>query len=217
MDALTTHSQPVTASKENWHIETISKALLSAEYAVFFVGIPILPPGQQKQELQRSFFNPLSDFIRCSLVSVPTSTLESASLALDPTEWENTKLKSALCLSLKKSTGAIIFFPLLSGTLVFLIVLGSIATISDSFSHAFSAAMAAALGAAITGTLFTLDEVRNLSFKRILDKELARRKGKFGSLNSLPVMTRALGTGTLTGVILLNRLFRTIFSLRINT
>lgn len=55
----------------------IGRTLLVAEAATTAIGIPWLPPTPRTQALRREFYEPLKDFVRQSLVGVPTPELES--------------------------------------------------------------------------------------------------------------------------------------------
>lgn len=197
MDDQNINSGIKTSKKSDWHIESISKTLLSAEAAELWVGIPILPPSAQRSVLLKSYFEPLSEFVKCNLVSVPTQILLIVDKALDPFSRDNDideEFKTTLEQTLRKSFSDRIFFPLLSGTLVFLLVLGSIIPLSFGISNAFFAASTAGLGGALAGSLFTLEGVRHLSFKKVIERELARRQGKFGETSSLPIKIPVMGS-----------------------
>jgi hypothetical protein len=60
------------------HYATIGKTLLVCEAGtVFQAGIPMLLPCREVRSLSRNYEGPLDDYIRISLVGVPTAALES--------------------------------------------------------------------------------------------------------------------------------------------
>lgn len=66
-------------SKQNIEsqIETINKTLLNAETSFFNIGVPIIFPTKRVREIQKSINEPLFDYLRIELQTVPTIVLEN--------------------------------------------------------------------------------------------------------------------------------------------
>lgn len=170
------------------HIETVAKTLLTLEYCILWVGLPLVKPNKKRSEYAKEYFHPLHDYVKCSLVSVPTSELELLleHFQLDPaihSEPQN-ELDALISLPLWEK----LYFPVLSILVVSAITFCSIMPLTSSIQHTFYATVSASLGALIASMVMVMEPIRRHSFKNILLNELKRRKGVFGSGEKITIM-----------------------------
>lgn len=175
----------------NEDIEVISSLLLTLETVLFNVGIPIIPDGKDRRALKQAYFSPYEEYIKCSLVTVPTSHLLQYIENLDfRSQDEKTQdiIKKSLVI---KNIFEIIFFPLIVMGLTFSIVFPISLPYSASIMNAMLSATFSTLGALAGAILSTTDSYRYYTFKHILNNEISRREGKIGFLptRKIPLTT----------------------------
>ena len=153
----------------------IGETLSISEVVTIRVGVPWLPPGQKQKELSKQYHGPLEDFIRSSLVSVSTETLDHYcedlnSFATEPDNNDSLYIPS-LCPAERFFFCLVVFLILFTTSLALGLLLGSTrsATLTLSIITSIPAALLAA---------FPCMEIqRRSSFYYFLNKELNRRRG----------------------------------------
>lgn len=179
------HREPATApaQKIGDHYAQIGQALMTCEAAFCSVGIPWLPPSRRVSALRQQCDQPLKEFLRCSLVTVSTSSLESYLddlQSLPATEDSAHELSIAIDSPIERHA-----FSALTGVVTAAVALASLQTINLSLTGTVIAATAlTAIGVAIAEFLSN-DWARRVTFHRELLAELKRRKG-----SDRPSMTR---------------------------
>jgi len=173
-------------TSEEYYVEILANTLLSAEASVLWIGIPILPVNSTRRKFRSEFFGPIEDYIRCSLVSIPTPELIILADSLTSTN-NQADQKEALQKKLALKLTDRLLFPTLSTMIVFTLVLFSISPLSSSLGYAFNAALGASLGACLASSTIVLEPVRYISFNTLLRNELKRRQGKFGTCEPVPI------------------------------
>lgn len=173
--------------REYYHIETVANMWLSLEFNVFWIGIPLLPITPERKALKKEFFHPIDDYIRCSLASIPTPDIMRMEQSLGLKNHD--EISRQLIKKIRLSTFDICYFPILSSCLVFTLVYCMILTTPSAGFYAFYTAGTAAFGGGLASSLMTFEKNRILSLKNILQNELKRRKGKFGSLEGVPALS----------------------------
>lgn len=179
-------SSEAKKTSEEYYVEILANTLLSAEVSVLWIGIPLLPSNSTRRKFRSEFFSPIEDYIRCSLVSIPTPELIILADSLVPTNNQahhHNILQNKLALNLTDK----LFFPTLSTMIVFTLVILSISPLSSSLGYAFNAALGASLGACLASSTMVLEPIRYISFNTLLKNELKRRQGKFGTCEPIPI------------------------------
>lgn len=158
----------------NEQYRTIGETLEICEAATFRVGVPWLPPSSKRKKTLKTYEGPIEDFIKTSLVSVSTETLDHYCEDLNSFSSENsTSLSIPLLYPGERFFFCLVVFLILfTFSLAIGIFLGSTksATLVMSFTTAIPAALLAAFPC--------LEVQRRSSFYYFLNKELNRRLGR---------------------------------------
>ena len=155
--------------------QEIGKMLRVCEAANTGIGIPWVPPTARALALRTGYFSPLRDFVRSSLVGVPTATLES--YAEDIQELEPNE-ESARLLGI---AGLALFERYALCVLLFAVSF-SMFVVSAIWVHAGGRfAMSFGLGVAVLVTIVSAyvcsERSRRATFHWLIVEELLRRKG----------------------------------------
>lgn len=155
--------------------ETIGETLLVCEASCNRIGIPWLPPTTYTQKLVKQFDPPLRDYVRYSLVTVSTKTLDSycddlenADLTIEAAE----QLHIAPPSVLERYAFAVMVFGILFAVDYMLINLLTI----PIFVAVGSSLIVALCGAAAC-LMLTTEQHRRKTFYWVLSHELDRRRG----------------------------------------
>lgn len=170
----------------DFHIEIIANTWLIVELSVFWIGVPMLPSSPERKKLKNSFYAPLNDFLRSSFVQIPTIKLEEIEKALKNND--NRDEINQLYHRIELSLFDRIYFPLISGGLIFILALGFIIPISSSITYSIYAACSSSLGAILASSLLSLERIRIEGLLYLIQNELKRRKGNMGSISGIPAL-----------------------------
>lgn len=173
------------------NLSVIAETLKALERNILWIGIPILPSSRVDSEPNIEFFYPIGDFIRATLVTVPTKDIISArdilaSKAVDSREAEFFLAKFRILSFLDY-----IYFPLLTCISIFTLTATSIFPFNNNLRTLFSISMLTGLGGTLGSLLFYLESFRFFSFIKILDSEILRRSGKIPNKNVTPIPNAA--------------------------
>ncbi len=174
--------------------ETLGETLLICEAACHRVGVPWLPPTKVVQRRNEQFEAPLEDFVRYSLVTVSTKTLETycdelETAALNANEARQLSIPHPSVLE-RYAMSALVFGILCAADFLFCRFLGVPTTIA-----VVSSAIIGILGGATCAALSS-EQHRRTTFHWVLLKELLRRSGQDENNSStvpiLPVQPKPL-------------------------
>lgn len=171
------HDKPRSSHNElrSLQYQAIGSALLISEAASHRAGIPWLPPSAAVRRRAAGYEPPLPDFIRYSLVTVSTNTLEAFCHDLETSPLSREEAEN---LYIPQPAPAERYaLAVLGFGIVFAADLLLCQLIGLPFGIAgVSAAITGALGGAICATLCT-EQNRRKSFHMLLTQELLRRSG----------------------------------------
>ncbi len=168
--------------------DEIGQTLRVCEACYSSVGIPWLPPTPAVQKLRQGCSQTMSEYVRCSLVTVSTKHLESYlhDLELLPDDLTSSRRLHISINSRFERYSFAVLFSTLSTIAVFLVGLSF--NLSPNFSMEL-ACFACALLSVLCIYLCT-EPCRRASFHRIISDELMRRKGlDTPSLTKIPLYT----------------------------
>ncbi len=174
-------------ARTNYNIETVANMWLTIEVSVFWIGVPLLPLTSQRKQFRKEFFHPLDDYIRASLASITTPDLMEIEKSL--CEKKEDLEENPLLRQIELSFPDKLYFPLLSAGIIFTLIFCGTTPLSGSIIYSTYSAGSASLGAGIAGTVMVLERTRIQGLRNILQNELKRRKGKFGSFNGVPALS----------------------------
>ena len=174
------------SSKQADHYAQIGQTLLTCEAVFYNVGIPWLPPTGRVSSLRRQCDQPLRDFVRCALVTVTTSSMESYLDDLEslPAGQESSeKLHIEITSPIERH-----LFAVLTGLVTASVALFSLQTLSlTPLVTSIATLCVTAVGVAVAEYL-SIDLARRVTFEREILAELNRRKGADNpSLTRLPL------------------------------
>jgi hypothetical protein len=174
-------------NQEDYYTETVANMWLTIEASVFWIGVPLLPLTPERKKMRSEFFHPLDDYIRASLASIPTPDLILIEEVLS--DHGNDSRSNSLRNKIQLEPFDRAYFPLLSAGIIFTIIFCGMIPLSSSILYTSYNAGAASLGAGITGACMAVERNRIQDLKNILQNELKRRQGKFGTFNGIPALT----------------------------
>lgn len=157
------------------HYQQVSKTLNQAEAFFFTVGVPCLPLSKKLRDLKLLCFSPLDDFIRTSLINVPTNALQSYTEDLQqiPLDSKNSEKLGIIKLSFLERYSLTIF--LFASCFGLPLISQSWLNVASVFSLLVSLSLAILVSAI---SLYTCSETyRRSNFHWLLSKEILRRKG----------------------------------------
>ena len=169
------HEKAPNAKKHNIaeQYRTIGETLEICEVTSLRAGVPWLPPNKSRKEIIKKYQPPLEDFIKTSLVSVSTETLDHYCEDLNSFTFNNSE---SLCIPILYPIERfffcfVVFVFLFTLSLALGIFLGTAkgATLVMSFMTATPATLLAAFPC--------LEVQRRSNFYFLLNKELSRRRG----------------------------------------
>lgn len=169
---------PVTGSTGQnlyQHYKTIGETLLIIEAATAY-GIPVLFPTGRVRNRRKSYYPTLSDFMRSSLISVPTFALESyVEDLIEPSEniLINYDLQIAEVSLVERWGLGLIVLSLAFGLSLLIGLLSQ----TELFSS-LSIAVGIGLILALIYHFSSDDKSRRSSFASVLKREIRRRKGQ---------------------------------------
>ncbi len=173
-------------AKRSEHYQLIGKTLRICEVASFRIGIPWLPPTRSVLARRRAFNQSLSDFLRTSLVHVPTSTLESYCDDLQTWPVDD---ESGYSLSIAPvSPGERYALPVVVaagfafGVFILSLVEGARSTLSLVLATIFSASLC------LFSAMLCSEGYRRASFSWLISNEILRRRGDdLGPTSKIPL------------------------------
>lgn len=180
-------------NKMDYYIETVLNMWLTLECSVFWIGVPLLPLTAERRKRRKEFFHPLHDYIRSSLASVPTQELIEIEKSITQSEGNNQEITNKISANIQLTLYDKIYFPSISSSIVFTITFCSIYPLSHDMRSTVLPALTASVGSIITSMLFILEDRRKENFRKIIQNELDRRKGKFGNFNGIPALNAGSG------------------------
>ena len=156
--------------------QLVGKTLLICEASAFRVGIPWLPPTRRVLRYRQNLGSPVEQYVRYSLVTVNTDTLESYledldTLSSDPKRNHLLHLQSPTPFE-RYAFGILLFITF------FISLFCSLASMSPNFTAALSIAGIFALLASLAGFVFSSETSRLTSFYWVLEEEVLRRRGE---------------------------------------
>jgi len=173
------------------NLSVIANTLLLLERNVLWIGIPILPNIKMKLEPKIEFFYPIGDFIRVTLVAVPTKDLISARDSLASKAEDSREAEYFLSKFRDLRLVDSIYFPLLTCFSIFILTATSIFPFRDNLRSLVTISMLSGIGGTLVALLFYLENLRFFSFIKILDSEILRRSGKIPNKNITPIPSTA--------------------------
>lgn len=172
--------------KQADHYAQIGQALLTSEAAFYNVGIPWLPPTARVSGLRRQCDQPLREFLRCSLVTVSTSSLESYLEDLEslpPGAESSAQLHIQITSPLERH-----LFAILTGLVTAVVAFFSLQTLPLSMASTCLATLVVTAVGLLVAEYLSIDLARRVTFEREILAELNRRKGADNpSLTRLPL------------------------------
>ena len=156
--------------------QEIGKLLLVCEAALYCVGIPWLPPSAEIRKRISQYEGPLDDFVRLSLVTVSTQTLECYVSDMGASELQDAE---ALCIPMPGLLQRYSLAVMLSATFFAANCLIHNAFGNDIYESLFTSTVVAVVAATL-GCLVVSEMYRRRSFMILLSKELDRRRGMLG-------------------------------------
>ncbi len=178
------------------NLSLIANTLLVLERNILWIGIPVLPTLRLKLDPQVEFFYPLSDFIRATLVTIPSKDLVSARDMLSSKGEDSQEAEYFLTKFRSLSIKDYLYFPLLTYSIVFILTLTSIFPFVNNLPTALTISLLTALGGTLGSLLFFLENLRFFSFIKILDNEILRRSGKSSNRHITPIPRTAFSRST---------------------
>ena len=178
------------------NLSLIANTLLILERNVLWIGIPFLPALQKKLDPPIEFFYPLSDFIRATLVTIPSKDLISARDILSSKGEDSREAEYFLSKFRTLSIKDYIYFPLLTSSVIFILTLTSIFPFINNLPSALTISFLTSLGGTLGSLLFYLENLRFFSFIKILDNEILRRSGKSSNRHITPIPRTAFSRST---------------------
>ncbi len=169
------------------NLSVVARTLIRLERSVLWIGIPILPNLKTKIDPDIQFFYPIGDFIRATLVTVPTKDLISARNALASRAEDSQESEYFLAILRRLSTLDYLYFPLLSCFSIFILTITSIFPFSYDLRTLLTISIISSIGGILGSLLFYLEALRFFSFIKILDSEILRRSGKRPNKNITPI------------------------------
>jgi hypothetical protein len=179
--------------KMDYYIETVLNMWVTLECSVFWIGVPLLPLTAERRKRSKEFFHPLHDYIRSSLASVPTQELIEIEKSITQSDENNQEISKKISTYLELTLYDKIYFPSISSSIVFTITFCSIYPLSHDMINTILPALTASVGSIITSIFFILEVRRRENFRKIIQNELNRRKGKFGNFNGIPALNAGSG------------------------
>jgi hypothetical protein len=174
--------------KMDYHTETVLNMWGTLECSVFWIGVPLLPLTAERRKRSKEFFHPLHDYIRSSLVLIPTQRLIEIEKLIIQSDNNNQEISNQISKYLALTWYDKIYFPSISSSIVFTITFCSIYPLSHDMINTILPALTASVGSIITSMLFVLEDRRRENFRKIIQNEINRRKGKFGNFNGIPAL-----------------------------
>lgn len=170
--------QPSEGSK--LHNQTIGAALMICEAGSYRVGIPWLPPTAPVQRRVEKYSPPVEEFIRLSLVGVPTAALESYAEDLETMRADGSIVPlteaAALGLELPNAFERYSFSVLLFGIFFCTdFLMSSVLEVAAGVSL-FSALVVGGF-ALIAGLFLSEERYRRRAFHCVVTREILRRRG----------------------------------------
>ena len=153
--------------------QEIGNLLLVCEAALYCVGIPWLPPSAQIRKRISQYDGPLDEFVRVSLVTVSTQTLECYVSDMQGSELEDAE---ALCIPMPGAVQRYSLAAMLTATFFAANILIHNAFGNDFFESLFTSSVVAVVAATL-GCLVVSEMYRRRSFMILLSRELDRRRG----------------------------------------
>ncbi len=172
----------------------VGRMLLVTEAAVTSIGIPWLPPTPRTLALRREFYPPMKDFVRQSLVNVPTTELEFYAEDLESLPADDAcsrKLHIGGLGMIERNMLTAVLFASCFG-LFFALTLWVRGGLGLALGLSF---LVASVVAAVSGYVCSEDSRRS-TFHWLIFEELLRRKGHDEpGLQSLPLTNIGLQAG----------------------
>jgi hypothetical protein len=184
--------RPLRNELINEHYRLIGEILSICEAGSLIVGVPWLPPSSATQELAEKFESPLADFVKLSLVTVNTNTLELYCDDLESCVSSSATADSLFIRSLPmlERHSFCVLFSVFAGCLSYW------SSVSFGLGFATSLLISLSVATAFFAVLVTFcsESHRLYSFHCLLEHELMRRKGldqpNSRPLGILPVETK---------------------------
>lgn len=164
----------------------IGHTLSVCEAATFRVGVPWLPPSDRQKELSNYYKGPLEEFIRTSLVSVSTETLDHYCEDLNSFAPELEQNESLHIPSLYP--GERFFFCLVVFLILFTTSLALGLLLGSTKSATLTLSIITSIPAALLAAFPCMEIQRRSSFYYFLSKELNRRRGANSSGSSKAIL-----------------------------
>lgn len=187
---------PRTHRKENVsaHYEEIGRTLSICEASCFKAGVIWLPPNKTVRSLRNKYEKPIENFIRYSLSTVNTDSLE---LYCDDLENLPFTDDSSQSLSLRiLPLGERFAFCILVAIFIFIFCSLSAYWLKVGSITSMFGILIASLLAAAGSTVFCSEPQRRYSFYTLLNRELSRRRGtdqdEAGRIRMIPIETKPL-------------------------
>ena len=166
---------PTQSSKIIKDYEQISSTMLCCEAGSLQAGIPWLPPTEKIRKYRGKYFSPLGEFLRDSLGTVSTDSLES--FADDLSSVQGEKVSPAfLGIEIESLVERLAFFVLLIAFSFFASVT-SLFMLTSNIKVVLGLSTLATLLSAIPASTMSSDYYRRKSFYCLLHSEIARRRG----------------------------------------